>query len=282
MSTPRPSVSPEQAARVARQNRQVGVVSDVIGAVLAAAALGLVYGGGIVATAGRGGDVDAVNSQVSAMSAIWPAVLGLFAFCALMLGEILRRGGIRKNPEAREGGLPKGSNRSDLRVLSDGWRMLWILVALAVAVSLLAPVIVGFLTGGWPHDLPAGGMVQGTWTIYGSVAFGTAVTLFASWVKKSATRRAVAGGRGAGAAPSAAWRFLLFRWRVDLWCAAVGGTVAAMFAVFALSAAVTDDTAASGLAAVAAAGALLAVVGILLGTQYWRTGEPLGSGESFA
>lgn len=269
--------SPEQRrARVARSNRRFGVWCSTAGGALLAIALVLVYGIGIVATIDAAGS----HSGSSAWATTTAGVLVFLAMCALILGEQLRRGRFRGNPNPPDTILPSASIVSRFGMLSTGWHLLWLLIALVVALTLLVPVIVGFVTGGWPHSLPEPEVVETPWTIYGAVAFATAAGLCGSLVKKSAT--AAHADRTAPERGRPAWRFWLYRWRVDVWLNGIGGFVLAAAAVVVASVQADPERDTAGALVAGGIGLISIAAGLLLGAQFWRTGESLGAGESFA
>lgn len=268
-----PESQEEGRARVARSNRVFGLWCSVIGGILLVVAAVIVYGVAVVVTVGSDG-------SAAGAATTWVGVLLLFAMCALILGEQLRRGSFGVNPNPPDTLLPSASVRSSFRLLSTGWHALWTVVAFVVALTFLVPVIIGFTTGSWPHSLDDSGAVETPWTIYGAFAFGVGTGLLGSLSKKTFT------AAHAGVVPPErgrkAWRFWLYRWRIDVWLSGIGGFLVALCAVFLCSAVDEYDTPVVGLVVTAVIGLVLVVVGILLGRGFWRTGESLGSGESFA
>lgn len=269
------SAEEQRRAAVTRSNQRFGAVLSIIGGLLALAAAVVVYVAGAAASGDgyRAGDL-ARNSLVTV------GVLIFFALCLLIPGEQMRRGSIRRNPAPPDTMLPSATRTSSFRVLSPMWRVVWIVIALAVAASLLVPVLVGFTAGTWPHSLDAHEAVEVLWSVYGSVAFAAGLTCASSLVKLLITTRR----RKTEQRSQPGWRFWLYRWRLDVWLVAVGGFFASMCVVFEASAAAELDSSATAppFLLFALVAVIVAAAGFVLGTQFWRTGEQLGSGESYA
>ncbi len=266
--------SDELRAANRRSNQRFGSIVSAIGALLAVAGLALTYAAGAAASGGGSASGDLAETSTTTVG-----VLAFFSLCALITGEQMRRGSIRANPTPPDTATPSATMVSSFRVLGTPWRVVWIVIAFTIAASLLGPVIAGFLTGAWPHSLSAHEAVEVLWAIYGSLAFATGLTLLSSLIKVRATARRASSGKHS----QAGWRFWLYRWRADMWLVSAGGFFAAVCAVFAVSeSTVLERSSVQGpLIVVAIVASAIAVAGIALGTQFWRTGESLGSGESY-
>ncbi len=282
-------------ARVARSNHAFGRVLSVVGAALAALAVVFLGVGALLMTAASAaaasGDYSTADSLQGiagvGMSAA-PGVVLLFAMCCLILGEQLRRGSIGRNRTPPNTLLPSASNVSRFTVLGTGWHLLWVVVGLAVCLPLLIVPMASWFTGGWPADLGDYDF-GGFWTIYGTIGLGIVFAAAGSLVKKRGYRRAIASGRPADGGPGRRfWRFVDYRWRFDLWLVGFGGVLLAICPTF-IATDIGPDGDAAALAshlplviAVAVGGIVLVVLGVVASLQYWRAGESLGTGESYA
>lgn len=275
----RSSISPERRAEIRAQNHAAGRVITIIGAVLVVATLVVVYGMAVVISTSDDPYTTAQDTMQPAMTTA--GVLLLFALCGLILGEQLRRGGFGMNETPPDTVLPSATVVSSFRVLAARWHIVWGALSLVVAATLLLPPVIGALSYGWPQSIEGGDDIVIMWTLYGAVAFSTGVTILSSLSKKKSTARAVAAGRAVDPARQGAWRLSLYRWRVDVWLVAVGALLVAAGAEYWILEATREDDA-SGPAIVAVLGVVITVTGIILGRQFWRTGESLGTGESFA
>lgn len=286
----------ERTKRVAASNHRFGRVLSIIGVVLAAIALLLVVGGGIALTlvdGARAGGADESTADSAAgvltgAMTLPPGALALFAMCALVAGEQLRRGSISKNPNPPDTLLPSASYVSRFNVLPYRWHIFWVAVGLVISFVLVGIPVISWFTGGWPESVREEDAFSGFWIIYGSLAFAVTVAAATSLLKKRLFLRAVASGRAtaAGGPGKSFWRWIDFRWRFDLWLAGIGGLgIALSFTVF--SGAVGPDGDADEAAAailpfigILGAGVVLVVLGAIAAAQFWRAGESLGSGES--
>ncbi|QNE47959.1 hypothetical protein F1C58_14335 [Glaciihabitans sp. INWT7] len=285
-------------AKVAASNRTFGRVLSVVGVILSTVTLMLLVGGGIVMsaldraqTAGANrSDLEPIAGVAGTAMTAAPGVVLLFAMCALIPGEQLRRGWIGPSAKPQKGILPSASMVSQFRILGFGWHFGWALVGLAISAVLIGIPLSGWLGGGWPSTLRTTYDFTGFWVIYGALAFAITIASFVSLAKKawylSALRRGVA--TPAGGSGKAFWRWLDYRWRFDLWIGGIGGLLIALSVTF-LAGAVGPSVTSAELAIalrsfllLAAAGALLVVLALVAAAQFWRAGETLGSGESFA
>jgi len=259
----------------------------VVGYVLVGIHLVLIVAG---TTIGLGLEPEA-RAGLQRATLVSTAVLPLLATVFLWIGELVRRGHwggpSGHKPDAL---LPQGSTTVRVRPLPVSWHVLWLVVAAGVALLLL--------TGLAREALDVSGAEQGValWTVHGLLLAGVAGAVLGSLVKKLswARRRARAGTPSHPAlarrrAPDTAgrtfWRWFGFRWRLDLWCSALGAM--ALWStgwVLVQRPAFPDD--AASMAAVAVwlglAGLVLLVGGLWATAQFWRTGEDLASAESVA
>lgn len=220
----------------------------------------------------------------------WSTVLApLFAMVLIIIGELVRRGDwggpSGHKPDAL---LPQGTNTVTLRMVPLAWHVVWIVVALGSAGVLLASLA----ADPWTERFAI-------WAINGIIAVGSAGAILGSLVKKlawvhggaersrgeEAAHPALARRRGGASRSRTFWRWVGFRWRLDLWCVALG-LVAAWVGALML---VTRDafTGSAESVTVAAtilvpAGAVLTLVALWATTQFWRSGENLAGGESVA
>ena len=279
-------------ARVAASTRAFGKVLSVIGAVLAVIAVTILVGGGVALTAlsdsvARGADrgrLEQTAHLIVGAMVLAPGLLTLFAMCGLIAGEQFRRGRITKNVNPPQTTLPSASMVSQFSMLSFAWHGLWLTVSLLLGAFLVILPVAGRLTGGWPYSVRDPFAFDGLWLIYGSIVVGIAVTCGVSLFKKVFYLRDVATGRitSAGGPGKTFWRWVDYRWRLDLWVAGLGGLLVAL-APFALPASqkpTVEEIVPS--IVVTACGAALIVLGLVMARQFWRTGEELGSGESAA
>ena len=285
-------------AKVAGSNRSFGRVLSVAGVILTIMALALLVAGGVVMSAldrarisgENRSDLETIASFTATALTAPPGLILLFAMCALITGEQLRRGWIGPSAKPQKGTLPSASMVSQFRVLGFGWHILWAAVGLVISVVLIGVPLSGWFSGGWPATLSLPYDFTGFWLIYGSLAFAITVTAFVSLAKKAwylaALRRGIAtpeGGPG-----KALWRWVDYRWRFDLWIGGFGGLLIALSVTF-LSNAVGPTASADKLPAalppfllLGGAGLVLVVLALAAAAQFWRAGESLGSGESFA
>lgn len=92
---------------------------------------------------------------------------------------------------------------------------------------LLVP-IVGDVTRGWPSSLPSDYSFSDEWQLNGIVALALAVAVSVSvslFKKRHYFRMLARFGPldRAGQPGTSTWRWLTYRWRIDLWVAAFGG-----------------------------------------------------------
>lgn len=284
---------------VAAANRRFGKGLSIAGVSLLVLCLVMLFGGGLALTwvdqaAKTGHDPDVVSS-VRGIAAVCltalPAIVLLFAVCCVIPGEQMRRGWIAPTSKPQKGLLPTASMVSEFSILGIGWHVLWSSAGLLVTAALIGIPMASWFTGAWPATLSEDNEFGAFWMIYGTFALGITIASFTSLIKKVAYVRQYrirgeaisAGGPG-----KSFWRWVDFRWRLDLWLAGAGGVLLGLSPTF-LSEAVgpygsPEELAAAlpGAVRLAALGILLVIVGVAASLNFWRAGEPLGSGESAA
>ena len=204
-----------------------------------------------------------------------PACLMLVAACLLFPGYQLSRGTYVGRETTF---LRGGSTVAVYRPLALWAHALWLLLPLAAWVALIAVPVRSMMAGGWPDGL-RGDQSTAVWLFlgsYGVIAGGLFATMLASLIKKSfylawvwTHPEAASGGSGQGF-----WRWMTYRWRFDLWFAGLGG---GFLGACWIALAFADQP---FFQATVLIGAVLFLVGVALSLNYWRAGEPLGTGES--
>lgn len=279
--------------------RRIGLLLSTVGAVLIGCALIAVFGGAIVLSGFQAdsesfragsGEQQLADLIVSVMSTGNVMLCLLIALCFLITGEQLRRGGIGRTARPQTTILPKGSYVSSFRPLSSGWHLLWAVLALTVALLLIVAPVVGTVNSSWPTTVYSPGSFSDSWLTTGMVALALACATWVSLFKKQRYfRRARITGipDRAGERGTRAWRWLTFRWRLDIWCAGVGGLVIGLSALAISS---TDwsyddpnrgDNLLGG-GVILLLGLVILGFGLWMASNYWKSGEPIGSGESFS
>lgn len=282
---------------VATANRRFGRRLSIAGVVLVALCLVVLFGGGLVLTrvdqaaaAGIARDqLDGLAGIAKGSLAALPALILLFAVCCLVTGEQLRRGSMAPSSKPQTDPLPTASMVSEFRVLGVGWHLLWSTTGLVVAALLSGIPVVSWFTGAWPETVSDDHSFSGLWMIYGSFALGITLASFTSLIKKLGYLRQyrIRGGAISDGGPGKSfWRWVDYRWRFDLWLTGAGGVLLGLSPVN-LSMAVGPYGSADALSAelpgffrLAGPGVLLVSLGIAAALNFWRAGEPLGSGES--
>lgn len=214
-----------------------------------------------------------------------PMLILMVAAAPLFLAEYTRRG----QWQSRDRGFFEGgSNVVQLRPVSTWARLLWILVALAFWAALIW-VPVSLAIG---EDAFAGAS-EPFWALtitYGIFASGMCGVMVFSLIKRLTYDPLAARFSGKvvfGSGSQLFWRFVSYRFRLELWLAFISGAVLGTVPLVYLSAAddcytescvLVPDPAVLGLIAAGAAGsAALALIGSL---NAWRSGKSLYSGES--
>ncbi|HEY0261355.1 MAG TPA: hypothetical protein VGC18_16045 [Lacisediminihabitans sp.] len=218
------------------------------------------------------------SSIVSVLIAI-PGCLLVVGAVLLFLGVFLRRAarfGVRDRRWWQGGTVV-----SVMKPIGARAHLLWIAVAVVGWGCLILIPLATSGGGGWPLDLrePESTNTFIVLGLYGGLAAALAGILTVSLVKKltyaAELRRRGDRARGGGAGKSF-WRWFTFRWRFDLWFAAVGGALLGT----SWMALLFHDT--SFFAGALIIGAVFMAVAVVTAMQYWRAGQALGTGESFA
>jgi hypothetical protein len=247
---------------------RLGLVLSLLGAALVALAL--------------------VNTFVAA-NAMFVGILQLLAACLLIPGEQLRRGAMGANPDPPKAVLSTASVISRFRPLSLRWHALWSGLGLLFCLVILGVPALEALTQrvippfGFAYDLIGG------WLLIGFFSLAIVAASLASLYKKAHYLKLVARGGdrlGDGAPHAGVWRFLSYRWRVDLWVAAIGG---AAFSLGFIAPPLADPDVPGDVPTALAFAAVMLVVGagifaiaLWMASNYWKAGRPLGSAESYA
>ncbi len=251
------------------------------------------------------GSFDIVVASAPLYSTVFVPLIGS---SILFIGELQRRGSIRRNRDApADTALPQASNTSLWRMISPTWSLFWAVLGGSVCMWLVA------LMGNEQLATTNGDLTWVTWLINGLMIAGLSGAALGSMVKKRAwTRRQVRtprpevkevddldalhpllrarveqarGKRRTGGGGTAFWRWFSFRWRFDAWMCAFGAIGiffgAAMLQIRGLF---PDDRETATLLGTwgIAGGAVLLVAGLYLTTQFWRAGEDLAAAESVA
>ena len=235
----------------------------------------------------------------------WSTILApLIGGCVLFIGELQRRGTVRRNPRSpMDATLPQASNTSLWRMVTPRWNALWLVVCGVSSVVLL----VGANDPELGHDTAFGSWNWAMWSVNGIMLAGLAGQSAGTWLKKVvwvrhqetaaapgraeraehpalARRRAQQRRRSAERRP-AFWRWFSFRWRFDVWLCtfgAIGLWCTGWFLGARLE--FPDDSASLEVAAwiSGVAGVVTLTLGLWSVTQFWRAGEDLAGGESVA
>lgn len=218
--------------------------------------------------------------MVSSVLALVPGAM--VVGCFLWIAELVRRGEIRRNPAPRGRVLPAATNVSSVHMLSLPVHTAW---------------FAGMTAGGTGLLLPApwygGDGAFATWWVLGFGLTLSAGAALGSLVKKAAWSRHLGrrAGRRSPAAPSAFWRWVSFRWRLDLWACAAGFAALAVGMMLLVAMTTTSEDFGSAedvaeattvVAWLLGGGVVVLAAGLWAGTQFWRSGEDLAGGESFA
>jgi len=221
-----------------------------------------------------------IERDLSSLSVLvaYPAILLVAAACFLIPGYLRRRGVIRE----RETTFWRGASRTAVyQPLPLILHAVWALVPLAAWVLLVLIPLLNLVNGtAWPAGLEEENATA-VWLVlapYGGLASALFAAILVSLLKKVVYARRIAAHPADvdGSAARATWRWVTFRWRVDLWLAGLGGGFVGLCWI-ALG---FGDTAFFAVAL--AIGLALIAGGVLLAVNYWRAGEPLGAAESYA
>ncbi|WEO76790.1 hypothetical protein BJQ94_15730 [Cryobacterium sp. SO2] len=215
-----------------------------------------------------------VERQLSAVSALvaLPAILLVTATCFLIPGYLRRRATtIGRGTSTTATSLP----------LPLGVHAAWALAPLTGWVLLVLRPLLNLLGGtAWPAGLRYEN-ADAVWLMlaaYGGLSSALFVTILVSLLKKVVYVRHITAQPSDvdGSAAQGIWRWVTFRWRFDLWLAGIGG----VFVGLCWIALGFGDT--PFFLSTLAIGLVLVASGVLLAVNYWRAGEPLGAGESYA
>jgi hypothetical protein len=201
---------------------------------------------------------------------------GMPVGCVLWVAELMRRGEIRGRAAPRVKGLPRGTNVSRVDMLSVPVHLAWF-AGMSVAGGAAFAL-------SWPYT---GDDAFVTWQALGAILVPCAGASLGSFVKKVAWSRHVRSGRRT-APPSAFWRWVTYRWRLDLWICALGfaalcvGAAIARLMVVSTNFGTAEEYAEARIIVswLLSGGAVALVAGLWMATQFWRSGEDLATGES--
>ncbi|TPW75033.1 hypothetical protein [Schumannella soli] len=232
-------------------------------------------GGGALALliAAAGGDAGALSPVVVFAQPMTVGIAALIATCFLIPGEQLRRGEIVANPDA-DGAV----NVSRFRPLSSGWHLFWALLSLALIVGMLVAAVPATLLDQDALDVPSSADPRPSWLLVSLLFLPLPFVALASLAKKTHWMRV---GAIADHPRRAAWRWVTYRWRLDLWTVALGVAVAQWGAF--LGWGLSDEDAEAGIAVgtvTVVLGLGLLVLGFWLGRGAPKSGELPTTGES--
>ncbi|MET0885537.1 MAG: hypothetical protein ABWX92_03720 [Mycetocola sp.] len=223
------------------------------------------------------GLVERELSPLSMMTA-FPAGLLLAATCFLIPGYLRRRGFLA----ARDTTVMRGgSTTAKYKPLPIGLHAAWLLAPLAAWVLLIVIPLNNLIDGtAWPAGLQYDDATA-VWMLlaaYGGLAAGLFAVVLVSLVKKIVYRHHIERHPEhiEGSADKGFWRWITFRWRVDLWLAGLGGALLGLCGIALGFSDILFFTNAFSI------GVLLVAAGGVLTVNYWRAGEPLGAAESYS
>lgn len=198
-----------------------------------------------------------------------PGFAALIVGLALIIpGELRRRGRWQKHDRSLVQG---GIHSIEFGTLSLGRHAAWFAIISAVMLATTVVPLVSAEAGGWPVSLDYDAAADSWYflSLFGSLARIAWVMVGLALLKKAVALRHPA----ADVTPSRVWRWLAYRWRVDVALGFIAG--------IAFNVAFVEAIDGGGEGAALLAGAL-----VLLATpvafNYWRSGKPLGSIESVA
>ncbi|WP_292831467.1 hypothetical protein [Microbacterium sp.] len=205
----------------------------------------------------RGGEVDTAL----------PGALLLLAAVPLFIGVLLWRA----SWSVEYGGFWRGGSVRTVAPPLPVWAlMLWLLAPLTAWTALVL-IPARAREGAYASASEDFWMLAG---FYGFVAAAIGGVLLMSLMKRAVFARAASRGLVAPERGRVFWKVVSGGWRVESWCAGLAVGFAGILPLFA-----ADPVAVTVMAVIAA---VLAVLGVLFGLGSWRTGEPIGYGESFA
>ncbi|BDZ41249.1 hypothetical protein GCM10025865_05480 [Paraoerskovia sediminicola] len=223
-------------------------------------------------------------NALSLVSSLVFFVGGLLVMSVVWIMELARRGDTSKQASSGRF-LPKATRRSSMRMLSIPVHVAWIVV-----VALLGTALPAVAIDAGDDD------AFGIWIVAPIICVFVLGVLVGSLVKKVAYaarhHRAVSASSDGRVVrtTSRAWRWFSFRWRLDLWACGIGALVVGVgaFLAWLVRATPAEDFGTADEIRFATTlgtsllvgGALLLGFGLWACTQFWRSGEDIGAGES--
>ncbi|MBK1789220.1 hypothetical protein [Prauserella cavernicola] len=211
---------------------------------------------------------------------------GMLLMCAMVILEQIRRGPITTTANRPGKPAPTGTFQSQVRLLPTPLHLAWFVGLAALSVALLGLP----LTVEWDFD------IFFVWYLWAAIMVPVNGAVLGSLIKKICYARWYR--RQLAASPDGQvvrtkqefWRWFSYRWRFDLWlCGAASllivlgaGLAAALAYIPADDFGDADDIlAARGITIVLLSiGVPAMTFGLWACTQYWRSGEEIGSAES--
>lgn len=276
-AAPATTVSP----RNARIFRRIGLALDAAGSLIVLASLTIAGMQMWVLTELSGGENSVVRDYLnwSANVDSAPFVCLLFATCALIPGEILRRGAFGPPSAAgRQSGTERSSLVAQFRPIGLRVHAAWGTVLGILAIALTVGLSRSATEQTWPATVRSyrGSSVSSLLGVWAALFAALACATVGSFVKKAVYRR-ITRRRGQDVADGrrgqAFWAGFTMVWRFDLWMCGAAGIALAYAGIDLYS----DTHTAIGLGAV---GVVLLVTGIGAAANYWRAGVPIGVGVS--
>lgn len=273
-----PPSQADRGERAATSRRVVGIGGNVVGVVALLGALAAVAA--ILVFTNQGGSIGSVFEDDSAgtMTIAFPFLLILLATTGFFFGQFATRG--RWGSSGKASVLSSGSFRVDLRPISVVLHVLFLLVSVAVWVS-VAPVPVLLETAGTVNPPPGSSAAKQFWftvVVYAMVSGALAAVIAVSLLKKVTYNRSLERGRASivdGSPAQVAWRRLSHIWRGELVLAGLAG------AALGLSPLGIHLDSASYALAFAGAGVALLVASVAMALNAWRSGLPVERVESY-
>jgi hypothetical protein len=268
----------DRDVRAAKLRRIVGTGGNLVGIVALLVAIAAVAA--ILVFTNQGVSIGSVIQDDSAgtMTIAFPFLMVLLAMICLFFGQFATRG--RWGASEKTSVLSSGSFRVDLRPISVGLHILFLLLAVIVWV-LVVPVPVALETGGTVNPPPGSSAAQQFWftvVVYAVVSGALAAIVAISLLKKLTYNRFLERGRSSivdGSPAQVAWRRLSHIWRGEL---VLAGFAGAAFGLSPLG--IHLDSVVYGLA-FAAVGVVLLLASIAMALNSWRSGLPVERVESY-
>lgn len=218
-----------------------------------------------------------MNWMVNADST--PFVCLLFAICALIPGEILRRGAFGPSDSTgSRSGAEQRSFAARFRPIGLRPHAVWGVVLGAVAIALTVGLARSATEQAWPATVRSyrGSSLSSLFGIWAALFAALACATAGSFVKKAVYLR-VTRRHGENVADGlrgqAFWGWFTMVWRFDLWLCGTAG-IALAYSGIQLA---DDPHTAIGLGA---SGVVLLAAGMGAAANYWRAGVPIGVGVS--